>query len=55
MTSAVITALAQLVADEQRDDETLVDTLKRIKQERDKYKTFIEEMVDECEKCPLHP
>lgn len=35
MNSEIVAALYQLVADEQRPSETIVDTLKRIKAERD--------------------
>lgn len=38
MNSEIITALARLVAGEQRDDEALVDTLTRIKAERDQLR-----------------
>lgn len=47
MNSEIIAALSQLVADEQRDDETLVDTLTRIKSERDRLRL-------ECEQHPYH-
>lgn len=38
MNSEIIAALSQLVADEQRDNEALVDTLTRIKAERDQLR-----------------